>query len=165
MNHREVCERFIDYNVYGRGKGKATGHNVFFRGSTLYSHGEHFPLAWCIDLPDGLPFVLVNADRYSVSTAKHQSHLIGALIDVGAGYKEGVLWAYVDGLRGVKSGNEICDNPEPELIRAAMQHYDAMLTESIAKGAKARTRKEAWATRQAYAAKIIQRLNAILESF
>lgn len=47
-----------------------TNGNLFFEGPTLYSYGKHFPLATHLEGDDAY---LLNADRYSVTTAKHQT--------------------------------------------------------------------------------------------
>ena len=54
-------------------EGRAS--NVFFYGKTIYSYGEHFPLAKF----EKQNVVLMNSNRYSVSTSKHHSIVLGAL--------------------------------------------------------------------------------------
>lgn len=63
MNHRQVIENFA------KGKRAGKGHNVFIEGNTLYSYGHHFPLA--VRRRDGV--VLLNGDKYSITTSHHQS--------------------------------------------------------------------------------------------
>lgn len=46
------------------------GGSLYFDGDVLYSYGQHFPLA--VRLKDGN--YLLNGDRYSSTTAKHQSY-------------------------------------------------------------------------------------------
>ena len=46
-----------------------TDGNVFFHGDTIYSYGRHFPMAH--KLTGG--GILLNSDRYSTTTARHQS--------------------------------------------------------------------------------------------
>ncbi len=60
-SHAEVIAKF------SKGATKGKGSNVFINGDVLYSYGTHFPLL--VRMPWGL---LQNADKYSVSTAKHQ---------------------------------------------------------------------------------------------
>lgn len=56
------------------------GGNVFSNGDTIYSYGYHFPMAEILRDANGKPTcVLVNGDRYSVSTSGHQSALRQAL--------------------------------------------------------------------------------------
>lgn len=62
LSHAEVIRRFVKD---GATKGK--GHNMFIEGNILYDYGHHFPIL--IRRPDGL---LMNADKYSVTTSKHQ---------------------------------------------------------------------------------------------
>lgn len=52
-------------------EGRSSNGNLFFRGPVIYSYGEHFPLACFVDDKR----VLVNSDRYSVSTSKHQGYV------------------------------------------------------------------------------------------
>lgn len=47
--------------------------NVFFRDSIIYSYGHHFPMARIYTLDTGDRVALFNPNRYSVSTARHQS--------------------------------------------------------------------------------------------
>lgn len=47
--------------------------NLYFRGSTIYSYRDSWPLARIYTRKDGRRLVLTNADRYSVTTAQHQS--------------------------------------------------------------------------------------------
>jgi|11_taG_2_1085331.scaffolds.fasta_scaffold00685_16 hypothetical protein len=54
-------------------EGRAS--NVFFYGKTIYSYGEHFPLAKF----EKKNVVLMNSNRYSVSTSKHQAIVSRAL--------------------------------------------------------------------------------------
>lgn len=56
-------------------EGESGGGNVFFRGPILYSYGYHFPMA--VRHPSGL--YIVNGDRYSPTTSKHQSYLFSTI--------------------------------------------------------------------------------------
>lgn len=51
------------------------GSRMHFNGTTIYSHGTHFPIA-CFVKPG---VVLFNDDSYSNSTAKHKGHVWSAL--------------------------------------------------------------------------------------
>ena len=53
---------------------------MFIEGDTIYSYGKHFPIA----LRLGNNIFLVNVDKYSSSTSKHQSYVIGAISDKGS---------------------------------------------------------------------------------
>lgn len=76
MSHCEVIRGYI------RGRYRR-GSRVFAdaRDDTLYSFGHHFPLL--VRLPDGF---LVNGDRYSVSTARHQRLAFGVLAEMRQRY-------------------------------------------------------------------------------
>jgi hypothetical protein len=69
-SHIEVISAFVEDEEY-----PYEGSNVFFRDNVLYSYGFHFPLA--IKGIDGM--IIVNGDKTSVSTSKHQSILQRAL--------------------------------------------------------------------------------------
>ena len=67
-SNSEVAHRFATGIGY-----RCTGINMFFEGDTIYSYGYHFPIAikW-------KGYLLFNDDRYSNSTARHQSYVWGA---------------------------------------------------------------------------------------
>ncbi|HBI47504.1 MAG TPA: hypothetical protein DDX93_02080 [Smithella sp.] len=64
MNHKTVVQRFSE------GKNHR-GSRIFAEGNTLYSYGRHFPLAVRRG-EEGQEWYLLNGDKYSVSTSKHQ---------------------------------------------------------------------------------------------
>lgn len=70
-NHREVAHIWAQRN---HPRGRTSDGNVYFEGSTIYSYGNHFPIATFIE-EQARTIVLYNADSYSVSTSKHQSHV------------------------------------------------------------------------------------------
>jgi hypothetical protein len=63
-NHNEVAHVWAQQNQH---HGRA--NNMFFYGASIYSYGEHFTLAKFQE--NGV--VLINSERYSVSTSKHSS--------------------------------------------------------------------------------------------
>lgn len=63
--------------------GRSASGNVYFEGDKLYSYGTHFILAEFITEN----IVLINDLRYSASTSKHQSIVIGALRQYDTIYK------------------------------------------------------------------------------
>ncbi len=68
MKNKELVKAFIE------GKTALKGSNTFIKGNVLYSYGEHFPMALRLD-NDGDFFFVVNSDKYSHSTSRHQSYL------------------------------------------------------------------------------------------
>lgn len=65
------------FHVYASGNvphGRSHNGNVYFNGNTIYSYGEHFPLATRYK-----GIYLTNAESYSITTSKHQSQLARAL--------------------------------------------------------------------------------------
>lgn len=55
--------------------GRSNNGNLFFHGKTIYSYGYHFPIASFITADT----VLVNSDRYSISTGKQQGYVANAI--------------------------------------------------------------------------------------
>lgn len=54
--------------------GSATNGTLYFRGPVIYSYNDGWPLA--AFLPDGS--LLVNSDRYSVTTSRHRGLVLSA---------------------------------------------------------------------------------------
>jgi hypothetical protein len=65
MANNTLAKKFSEGDKTGK------GNNMFIEGNTIYSYGRHFPIAH--RLPSGL--YLINKDKYSVSTGKHQSYV------------------------------------------------------------------------------------------
>ncbi|MFA5053837.1 MAG: hypothetical protein WC565_07250 [Parcubacteria group bacterium] len=74
MNHAECVKRFAERTISKRtGRVEWRAGNVFCEGKAVYSYGHHFPMAYYREeWKDGARFVL-NGDRYSSSTSKHQA--------------------------------------------------------------------------------------------
>ena len=47
--------------------------NYYFRDRTIYSYGEHFPIATLVDAPPGAKVVFLTSRQYSVTTSGHIS--------------------------------------------------------------------------------------------
>lgn len=64
-------------DLFSRGITNKTGCNVYSEGDTLFSYGTHFPLVQRRSGEDNLinrgEWFLLNGDKYSSSTSKHQS--------------------------------------------------------------------------------------------
>lgn len=71
-NYRSNLELTNAYANYLTYSGKAK--NMHFRGATIYSYGEHFPIATRCD---GVTFF--NGDSYSNTTAKHKALVRSAI--------------------------------------------------------------------------------------
>lgn len=56
-------------------------NNFYFTGGTIFSYGGHFPIASHIDglEIDGKPVIMFTTNGYSSTTAKHISHVRGAI--------------------------------------------------------------------------------------
>jgi hypothetical protein len=75
-NHSEVCHVWAQQN---QERGKAS--KMFLRGETIYSYGEHFPIArFAKPAKNGQPgVVLFTTDSYSVTTSKHKTYACRAI--------------------------------------------------------------------------------------
>jgi hypothetical protein len=65
----------IEAYAAGNGEARNTQGNVFAEGDVLYDYGYHFPMA--MRTPSGL--YIINGDKYSVTTGKHQGWCIHML--------------------------------------------------------------------------------------
>ena len=73
-NHLQVIKDFV--------KGKTgRGCNVYSEGNKLYSYGPHFPLIVRRDSGTEREWFLLNGDKYSKSTSKHQSLTYRVFVD------------------------------------------------------------------------------------
>lgn len=75
-NYDDVATRWRDIALgrSDRANYSSNGRSVWGRGDTLYSYGTHFPLVELLRDGKGNPrLFLLNGDRYSVTTARHQS--------------------------------------------------------------------------------------------
>lgn len=70
----------IDGSVAFLARKSFNKHNIISDGKTLYSYGDHFPMAVH---DDGSSNILVNTAKYSQTTGKHQSALRGVLHEHG----------------------------------------------------------------------------------
>lgn len=52
--------------------GRSGGHRMYYRGATLYSYGDHYPMAR-IALVNGWQAALVNSTQDSATTNKHMN--------------------------------------------------------------------------------------------
>lgn len=69
MTNIEIVE------AYANGKEFGQANSIFIGGKAIYSYGSHFPMA----LRKNGNEYLINTDKYSRTTSKHQSQLRQAL--------------------------------------------------------------------------------------
>lgn len=93
-NHDDIAIAFMN-------KKKLKGTNMFTKNGTIYSWGEHFPIA--THLKDGS--ILLNGDHYSSSTSKHQAK-VRMVID----YNKNVIQC------STKEIQNYLDNPNEPII-------------------------------------------------
>lgn len=58
--------------------GRVGRDRMYFRGSTIYSNRDNWPLAKIVHV-NGVAYVLVNMERISVSTSNHLQHVRSAI--------------------------------------------------------------------------------------
>lgn len=75
----DACMRWVRNvtAVPGDRRANLKASNIFANGDTIYSYGYHFAMAQLIRGDDR--FFLVNGDRFSNSTSRHQSHVRSAI--------------------------------------------------------------------------------------
>jgi hypothetical protein len=74
MSHDTIIKNFAEQKVNSRRKEVAWGSgNVFCEDGLIYSYGTHFPMAKFLGQQKGENFFIKNGDKYSCSTASHQS--------------------------------------------------------------------------------------------
>lgn len=78
----EVIDRWADV-VRGYHTRHLTGRSVIARENTVYSYGNHFPMAEAYRDRTGELWILLNGDRYSVTTSGHQSAVRGQVSRMG----------------------------------------------------------------------------------
>lgn len=72
---REVLSNGMVAHVWAQQSqpyGRSANRNFFFRDTTLYSYGQHFPVARFVQTADGGRAVLLNRRSYSITTSGHQ---------------------------------------------------------------------------------------------
>jgi hypothetical protein len=68
-----------EYPIHKTNKMKYDSPSGFIEGHILYSYGQHFPLAVRITDEQGNKYFIVNKNKYSSTTSRHQSTLRRAL--------------------------------------------------------------------------------------
>ena len=122
-----------DSGPYTSGNG-----NIYFEGRTLYSYGRHFPLAY--HTRQGV--YLLNGDRYSVTTAGHQSGTrtgargknnftlsFGALEMARINFREVVVIDYTKDQSGYGERGEGISDPASIPENATVHRMDGVITD------------------------------------
>lgn len=79
LTNKKVVERWCDF-ISGSGvprEGSNSNGSIFYEGDTIYSYGYHFPIAKF----EGGRMAIVNKDKYSRTTGRHQSMVRRTLAD------------------------------------------------------------------------------------
>lgn len=77
----DICERWAQRAVNpSLTPRRSRSSNVFVEGDRIYSYGRHFELGRVVRAADGSAVaIMLNGDRYSNSTTRHQSHVRDAV--------------------------------------------------------------------------------------
>lgn len=133
-------------------KEYAYGSNFYFEGDSLYSYGNHFKIGRIVRNEQGQRAYLVNLDKYSTSTAKHQNYMTRAIpdgeyiFDVGAksiDRKPGVWFVVqkldnvVDHIHKYKKGYDVGDRIIENVVKEVIDYiyfFDMGKPTNILKG-------------------------------
>lgn len=94
--------------------GKTSAKRIFFEGATIYSYGYHFAMATFLR-PD---LVLINSDRYSVSTSKHQGYVYSAVNHIRRVYAPNAV------VKSAVSYHDDAANRIPAMLRAYVEYAE-----------------------------------------
>lgn len=79
MNHGSDYQALAHSWVHNRGSDECYGSRMFSSGNVMYSYGYHYIIAQFVKTKDGQEVVLINTDKYSVTTSKQTSIVIDAI--------------------------------------------------------------------------------------
>lgn len=132
MNNRQVAENWRLQT--GRGKN---GSNFYYRGKTIYSYGEHFPIAYITgEKLNDQDIILFNSDNYSNSTSKHIGHTRAQtyqdqVIKISTPLLKEIIWDY-----------NFNGNMSKANYKLAVQEIKDRIEHNIGKEARARKHKD-----------------------
>ena len=95
VGHQDLAINFAS------GFTKGTGSRMFIEGDVIYSYGRHFPIA--LRLKDNI--FLVNIDKYSSSTSRHQSYVISA---ISSAHEGSIIECNTQDINGAIDKNPFC---------------------------------------------------------
>jgi hypothetical protein len=76
----EVATRWVEVALNYTDKQNLSNQRMIARGDSIFSYGSHFEMARLLRHRNGQPRLwLINGDRFSPTTSKHQSHVRGAI--------------------------------------------------------------------------------------
>lgn len=77
MNNAQICARWFGYVTGSEDfRPSPRSSNIIAERDTLYSYGRHFPMVTALrDGSGAVRLFLLNGDRYSPTTDRHQSHV------------------------------------------------------------------------------------------
>ncbi|MCK9369964.1 hypothetical protein M0R04_08680 [Candidatus Dojkabacteria bacterium] len=73
-NNKDLIKAFINENIT-----EGEGSNVIVKDNILYSYGNHFPLLIRLTDDSGELYFIVNKDKYSPTTSRHQRIVFDSL--------------------------------------------------------------------------------------
>lgn len=110
-------------------KGRSNNSNLYFEGRTIYSYGRHFPIASYIS--DNI--ILVNSDKYSSSTGKHQNYVRRAISDDKQRYYFNTNVMQCAAMWNVDDHGGATSNLVATVIRETLKHAERDLKEGATK--------------------------------
>jgi hypothetical protein len=112
--------------------------NLFFRGDTIYSYGEHFPIARHVTNSKGKRAVLFNSASYSSTTSSHQGAVRSAIPSTG---KDALPIFEVPAL-GINSYSSLPSEITASTHKANITHYLEQSKSEMDKTLRSRGRGE-----------------------
>ena len=127
---RHVFDNYQTAHVWAsqtQDSGRSHNSNLWFEGRVIYSYGRHFPLAYAGEIDGGRVFLL-NADSYSVSTARHQSIVCNAVFGQIHHVPDlGKIIDYQGELRDVAELTRVLDNLPGTDESATVAEYSVLI--------------------------------------
>ncbi len=112
--------------------GRSNNGNFYFEGASLYSYGSHFLAGYILD-----GVALLNADSYSISTAKHMSYASRAVSHRDHFYIASLTdWRDALGFMAWRTRNK--DSANPEYVKRWKGNVRKLLLEHAANLARRR---------------------------
>jgi hypothetical protein len=134
------------------------GPSFFFRGDTIYSYGQHFPIARHVTGTRGRAAVLFTTRDYSKTTSKHKGEVRGAI----PGRFE---WLGNNQFRVTGTEVFFVSDPTAAPLSLLAEYWPAQIEQAKAAIAQPRIRQATRATRTQELLNLIERANTFAEFF
>jgi hypothetical protein len=141
-SHIEIAQLWVAHNEGDYRRFERSGFNMYYRDSTIYSYGPHFPIARFATGPNGERAVLFTDHGYSISTSKHIGYVRRAL-----GYSRTVHYVRDPSSRDWRALAEECRERAKALRASAKRRRIEWRREDDLKQAEAAAKSAAMFTR------------------